>query len=216
MSKISCDIVKDILPLYYDNVCSNDSKKIVEEHLSGCDSCKNELDRIEEDIKIPKEEIKKNRNDANVIKKISSFWNRSRVKSFIKGVIISALLFSLISGILTWVFAIGTKAHSEDVNITTTINEITTPLEAGAIRLELTNGKRLRVTTRPVYGVDENGKKTEVGYVIKPYSVQPFPGKDNKKYTIGYPPTSDFTVTVSFKDKDIVYSMTDKGLSELK
>lgn len=205
-----------MLPLYYDDVCSDDSNRMVEEHLSECDSCKNELNKIEDAIRIPEVEIEKNINDANVIKKISSFWNRSRVKSFIKGVIISALLLSLISGVLTWVFVIGTKAQSEDVDITTTVYETTTPLEAGAIRLELTNGKRLGVTTRPVYGVDKNGKKTVVGYVIKPYSIQPFPGKDVNNYTIGYPPTSDFTVTVSFKDKDIVYSMTDQGLSEMK
>ena len=33
MSKVSCEIVKDMLPLYYDNVCSDDSKRMVEEHL---------------------------------------------------------------------------------------------------------------------------------------------------------------------------------------
>ena len=33
MSKVSCEIIKDILPLYYDNVCSDDSKRMVEEHL---------------------------------------------------------------------------------------------------------------------------------------------------------------------------------------
>ncbi|WP_391122311.1 zf-HC2 domain-containing protein [Psychrobacillus sp. L3] len=215
-NKVSCEIIKDMLPLYYDGVCSDASKRMVEEHISDCDSCKSELDRIQDEIKIPKAEIQKNRNDAIVINKISSFWNRSRVKSFIKGVIISVLLLSIILGILTWVFIIGTRAQSEDVDITIIDYEITTPLEAGAIRLDLTNGRGINVTMRPIYGVDENGKKTEVGYVIKPYSVQPFPGKGANNYTIGYPPTSDFTVTVSFKDKDIVYSMTEQGLLELK
>lgn len=41
--KITCDIVKDLLPLYYDQVCSEDSKKVVEEHLEHCDKCKEEL-----------------------------------------------------------------------------------------------------------------------------------------------------------------------------
>lgn len=31
MSKISCDIIQDMLPLYYDEVCSADSRKMIEE-----------------------------------------------------------------------------------------------------------------------------------------------------------------------------------------
>lgn len=85
-----------MLPLYYDDVCSDDSKRMVEEHLVECHSCKLELDRLKADFKLPKEEIEIIRNDRNVIKNISSSWNRSRVKSFMKGIIISALLFSLI------------------------------------------------------------------------------------------------------------------------
>lgn len=96
MSKVTCEIVKDLLPLYYDNVCSSDSKRMIEEHLVECDSCKMELDRIQDDIKLPKEEIDKNVNDRNIVKNISTFWNRSRAKSFIKGGIISALLICLI------------------------------------------------------------------------------------------------------------------------
>ena len=38
--KISCDIVRDLLPLYKDNVCSDASKDMVEDHLSGCENCR--------------------------------------------------------------------------------------------------------------------------------------------------------------------------------
>lgn len=96
MRKVSCDIVKDLLPLYYDDVCSDDSKKMVEEHLLECDSCKNELNRIQDEIIIPKEEIKTNKEDVNVIKNIYSFWKRSKVKAFIKGIIITVISFSII------------------------------------------------------------------------------------------------------------------------
>ena len=37
MTKVSCDIIQDILPLYCDDVCSLDSKKMVEEHLQECE-----------------------------------------------------------------------------------------------------------------------------------------------------------------------------------
>ncbi len=37
--KHNCDIIKDLLPLYCDGVCSDASKKAVEEHLEECDEC---------------------------------------------------------------------------------------------------------------------------------------------------------------------------------
>ena len=38
--KITCQVVEDLLPLYHDGVCSGDSRKIVEEHLEECQSCR--------------------------------------------------------------------------------------------------------------------------------------------------------------------------------
>lgn len=56
MNKISCDIIKDLLPLYVDGVCSENSKEIIEIHLADCDECKKyfelltmELPEIEND-----------------------------------------------------------------------------------------------------------------------------------------------------------------------
>lgn len=40
MDKVSCDICLDLLPLVKDGVASEDSKKIVLEHLSTCKNCK--------------------------------------------------------------------------------------------------------------------------------------------------------------------------------
>ncbi|MGO5010894.1 zf-HC2 domain-containing protein [Niallia sp. Sow4_A1] len=96
MSKLSCEIIKDILPLYYDGVCSEDSKRMVEEHLLDCDSCKMELEKLKNEIHILERDIIENRKDSNVLKNISTSWKRLRLKSFIKGGIISALLIGVI------------------------------------------------------------------------------------------------------------------------
>ena len=59
---ISCEIIKDLLPLYHEGVCSIESKKLVEEHLSECDSC-NEMiikmknDSLDDALKIEKTTI---------------------------------------------------------------------------------------------------------------------------------------------------------------
>lgn len=38
--KLKCKIVEDLLPLYVDNVCSEESKQAVEEHLKECEKCR--------------------------------------------------------------------------------------------------------------------------------------------------------------------------------
>ncbi len=41
---MNCDIVKDLIPLYIDGCCSEESRKIIEEHIENCVSCKKLLD----------------------------------------------------------------------------------------------------------------------------------------------------------------------------
>lgn len=39
-----CNVIRDLLPLYADEVCSEDSREMVEEHISTCQECKQELE----------------------------------------------------------------------------------------------------------------------------------------------------------------------------
>ena len=39
-----CNVIRDLLPLYVDEVCSEDSREMVEEHISTCQECKQELE----------------------------------------------------------------------------------------------------------------------------------------------------------------------------
>ncbi|MDF2714030.1 MAG: hypothetical protein K0R28_955 [Paenibacillus sp.] len=96
MSKIQCDIIKDLLPLYVDNVCSEASGKMVEAHLAECGNCRAELENIRGELRIPKEAAGNNRSEGNVIKGISATWNRSKTKAFMKGAAITALSCTVI------------------------------------------------------------------------------------------------------------------------
>ena len=42
MSEFSCNTVRDMLPLYVDNIVSDDTRAIVEEHLTSCYACRKE------------------------------------------------------------------------------------------------------------------------------------------------------------------------------
>ncbi len=44
--KIDCSVVRDLLPLYADDVCSDASRQIVDEHLKDCADCAAELKRL--------------------------------------------------------------------------------------------------------------------------------------------------------------------------
>ena len=46
---MNCNIVKDLLPLYIDGCCSEESEKIVKEHIRDCDDC----NKLLEDMKSP-------------------------------------------------------------------------------------------------------------------------------------------------------------------
>lgn len=46
MTNLPCDLVRDLLPLYLDGVCSEESKAAVEAHLEGCEACKAEYQRL--------------------------------------------------------------------------------------------------------------------------------------------------------------------------
>ena len=48
MSKISCDVTRDLLASYMDGVCSEESRGLVEEHLKECGSCKRFMEQVQE------------------------------------------------------------------------------------------------------------------------------------------------------------------------
>ena len=45
--KISCNVIKDILPLYVEDLASEESRSVVEQHISSCDKCKKELEDMQ-------------------------------------------------------------------------------------------------------------------------------------------------------------------------
>lgn len=53
--KISCDIIRDILPLYAENMVSNATKEMVDGHLSECEACTQELAEMKKPEKVPAE-----------------------------------------------------------------------------------------------------------------------------------------------------------------
>ena len=82
MNKITCNVIKDILPLYIDGVVSEDTQKIVDEHLAECSLCRDEMNKLKKTLVIPtNEEIQQE--TVNVLEKSISSIERTVVKKFI-------------------------------------------------------------------------------------------------------------------------------------
>ena len=107
--KYNCDLISDLLPLYKDEICSEASRKIVEEHLAECPDCQkilNSLNDITIDEKIVKEK-------EEVIGTQAKFFKRkSALAGSIIGLIFSipilvCLIVNLATGAgLTWFFIV--------------------------------------------------------------------------------------------------------------
>lgn len=98
---VSCDIIRDLLPLYHDGVCSEDSKKMVEEHLANCKSCNDELEAMAQALNV--NEKYNNLSDAEAVKNISKRWKKDMFKSALKGVC-STIVMICIVAIILYVF----------------------------------------------------------------------------------------------------------------
>ncbi len=98
--KVSCEIIKDLLPLYFDGVCSAQSKQLVDEHLSDCVDCQKELELMGGSI--CESERMENLDSAMSVKDLSIKWKRGMLKSVLKGVgitLVSIIALALILSI---------------------------------------------------------------------------------------------------------------------
>lgn len=50
---ISCDIIRDLLPLYAEDLVSDDSRRLVDEHLCSCDPCTKQLGILKKAAQLP-------------------------------------------------------------------------------------------------------------------------------------------------------------------
>ena len=72
---MNCNIVKDLIPLYIDGCCSEESEKAVEEHIRDCSDCK----KLLEDMKSPSDIVSVSES-PKTLRKIND-WKASVLQS---------------------------------------------------------------------------------------------------------------------------------------
>ncbi len=90
---MSCEIIRDLLPLYHDGVCSDESKALVEEHLVVCGNCKADLEAMND--KLPIETAEQNLKEAEAVQKLAEKWKKGMWKSILKGAITTILIIAV-------------------------------------------------------------------------------------------------------------------------
>ena len=97
MNKENCFLIKDLLPLYIDDICSKESTEIIKNHLEICPSCRKEYQQL---TKQP--EIKVVNNDSTeLIKGVGNMFKKDKKKAVIKTVSIF-LVVLVLSGVFAF------------------------------------------------------------------------------------------------------------------
>lgn len=185
--KIECDIVKDLLFSYNDNILSNTSKEFVENHLKGCDECKKTLEQIQEDSdeKNPKKEL--------------DFLRKIRHKICRKNTIIAVVSVCLIAFII---FNIQAYKNYQEVSSTIQIY-----LEDGISDQELENIKNK---------ITEKDSNAQIEYISKQQELEKIKSKmkDNPNVLDEYneennPLPASFEIKTNADIKNIADSIQD-------
>ncbi len=92
VSKESCFLIKDLLPLYIDDLCSNETTEIIKNHLETCSECKKEYEQLTN-----QPEIKVVNNDSTqLIKGVGNMFKRDKKKAIIKTVSVFLVVLVLL------------------------------------------------------------------------------------------------------------------------
>lgn len=97
--KLNCNVIKDLLPLYADQICSEESKGLVEEHLADCQDCTALLRRMKS------EEVENSleTESVDVLHRQAAFFKRKSavIGAAIAGVFMIPVLVCLIVNLAT-------------------------------------------------------------------------------------------------------------------
>jgi len=140
--KVTCNVIKDVLPLYLENMLSDDSCTMVEEHIEQCQECKIYLDEMKAFNKMPVD------TNTSPLIKIKSTLRKKKIQTAIFSMMFSIMLLVITIAFLTAPEYIPYSERSVTIN-------------------EIGNGSVLAKFEDTVYGYDISSYPTDnnTGYV---------------------------------------------------
>lgn len=97
--KLSCNVIRDLLPLYYDGVSSNESGVLVEAHLTECEKCRAILNELRGEIEMPR----KAPDDLAPLERIEKNVQQGKKKAWLRGAAaVLAVVLMVFAGVNVW------------------------------------------------------------------------------------------------------------------
>ena len=108
--KNECSYVRDVLPLYLENMVSEETSAFVKEHLENCPECAAELEAMKAGTKVEKiGSDMQNTLETEVLKSMKAIRKRFRKKAFRVGAIIAVIIIAF--GVLIHIFPVYRIVH---------------------------------------------------------------------------------------------------------
>ena len=87
MNNVPCSVIQDLLPLYCDGVCSEESKKLVQAHIADCETCAEELCLMNAPMAAAEAE-----QEVQTARAASRAWKKNRHRGLRTGILLTVLL----------------------------------------------------------------------------------------------------------------------------
>lgn len=139
--KLACKVIEDMLPMYYDGVCSDESATLIEEHLKDCPQCSRVLADLHSGIHVPETPV----DDMKPLEGIRKKWKKSKHTYIRRGICITLAALLLVAAVLTGIWYFSYAKH---------YYRLTEPMEQTA--------KEDTFFTSSDYTAEKNGYRFEV------------------------------------------------------
>ena len=150
--KYPCEIINDLLPLYIDDICNEKSKEVIKEHLSSCERCKQNYEKMK-----GVDDIMKNNNSEDF--KVAESLKYIRRKIFRNKIFVSLLTIVIISFVVFGIVQImenteKTIEYADNI----TVSKVTREEKGLCLEAEIT-GNVILSTIQKRVEIEKNGEK---------------------------------------------------------
>lgn len=151
MHNVNCEIIQDLLPLYCDGVCSEESKALIRFHLQSCSKCREEL-RL---MNLPDDRLE-DMAERDAAKSASEIWKKNKQQAFRRGIGITLVLLLLLAALGLGGFLgrhyRGSCADGDWEDFRAALSEINGNAQLGEVATSVRKGNYLAITCQ-----DEDG-----------------------------------------------------------
>ena len=105
---MKCEIIRDLMPLYLDDICSAETKKTVEEHLADCEECRKYMKQMQTELEVEKMALEDSVEEKKLLQEGAERMKEIGKKSIVdKMIIVDTLLNFLLIVTAGIIFSFG-------------------------------------------------------------------------------------------------------------